>query len=305
MPEACKICGYESPETDKFCRQCGGQTEFTSTATTFNRAKMEQNPPGVGTGRLSPSIGDAIAGDTERYYYPPQYAQSPPSIERVPAYGPLRPEARPRSKTFSRLMKGMATFLLFGGLLVTTAFAVFFSQEANRQRELLNELERKTNGKAGGNNANGRAHNAWEQMEDALKLIDEAEESASAAGAELVINGEKPVDLDKYSLPNSQVEAKVISHGSEALSLLTHQDFEAVQTFYERLFGKPVLQMSVQGWNKTKKKLLFQSANQPSILVKIEEVEQIDGSNRTQVKISILHTFLRFPRFSEQARNLK
>ncbi|HEX2490945.1 MAG TPA: zinc ribbon domain-containing protein, partial [Blastocatellia bacterium] len=91
MQEACKKCGYESPEADKFCRQCGDQlsaeTEFTA-AVTLNHGKVEPQKPmaSVGTGRLAPSIGDTIAGDTERYYSPPQYAAAQANIERPQAY---------------------------------------------------------------------------------------------------------------------------------------------------------------------------------------------------------------------------
>src|SRR5215813_9924490 len=141
MQQACKKCGYESPDTDKFCRQCGGQfaaeNEFTS-ATTLNHGRMEPNPPiaSVGTGRFPPSVGDAIAGDTERYYSPPQYASAPANIERPPAFALLNPNPAPpsRLKSFSMFMRGMFTFLLVGALLVTTGLAVFFSQEAKYER---------------------------------------------------------------------------------------------------------------------------------------------------------------------------
>jgi hypothetical protein len=42
-----------------------------------------------------------------------------------------------------------------------------------------------------------------------------------------------------------------------------------------------------------RKKLLFQPLSPPSVLIKVEEI------NRGQVKITILHSFLRFPRFNE------
>src|SRR5262249_7015526 len=183
MQQACKTCGYESPETDKFCRQCGGQfaaeTEFSSAAT-LNHGKAEPNPPiaSVGTGRFPPSVGDAISGDTERYYSPPQYASSPANIERTPAYAPLKPPAPSRFKSFSRFMKGMFTFLLVGALVVTTGIAVFWAQEANYARRRNNELER-TRAKPSGENANGRANDAWEQMEEALQLTHEAAEKAA------------------------------------------------------------------------------------------------------------------------------
>jgi hypothetical protein len=313
MQQACKKCGYESPETDKFCRQCGGQmateNEFTS-ANTLNHAKAEPNPPtvSVGTGRFSPSVGDAISGDTERYYTPPQYAPpavtiqpapAPANNERPPTYALINPAppAPSRFNSFSRFMKGVFTFLLFAGLVAATAAAVFFAQEARyerwRARERVESSDRQ--------NANGRARNAWEQMEEALRLAQEAAERASSAGATLTLSNEKPVDLNKYTFPDSQVEAMVDSHGNEAISLLTHKEFNEVQKFYERMLGNPALQVAVDNhMGRQLKKLLYQSATQPTILVKVEE------TNGGRVKITILHSFLRFPRFNEvQAQNLR
>jgi hypothetical protein len=303
MQQQCKKCGYESPEADRFCRQCGGQlsTESELSPTmTFNQAKVDQNPPvGVGTGR---SVGDTIAGDTERYYSAPQYVPAQANIERYPSFAPLKPASFSWLKSFSRFMKGMFLFLLVAALVVTTGMAVFFSQEANHQRRRNWELEERARTRAGGEQANGRAQNAWERMEEALQLSHEAAEKATSAGATLMIGDEKPIDLDKYAYPGAQVEAKIISPGKEALSLLTHQNFDAIQSYYERQFGKPVLQVAVHAMGRDRKKLLFQSSTLPTILVKIEEEE----SNRGRVKITILHSFLRFPKFNEvQAQNLK
>jgi len=315
MQEACKKCGYESPEADKFCRQCGDQlsaeTEFTA-AVTLNHGRVEPQQPmaGVGTGRLAPSIGDTIAGDTERYYSPPQYAapqanierpqayvERPPAYaERPPAYAQINPPPPSRFNSFSRFMKGMFMFLVFVALIVTTGVAVRFSMEADQARRQLRERDGSREGRE---RADGRAQNAWDQMEEALQLAHEAAEKAASAGATLTISGEKPVDLGKYTYPDAQVEAMIDSHGNEALSLLARDNFDDVQKYYERLLGKPVLQVAVDRWGNQSKKLLYQSSTLPSILVKVEEIE------RNRVKISILHSFLRFPRFNEQAQNLK
>ena len=315
MQQPCKTCGYESPETDKFCRQCGGQlpteSEFTS-AVTLNHGRVEPNPPvaSVGTGRFPPSVGDAIAGDTERYYSPPQYASAPVNIERPPQYAsapvnierppsfaPPNPPSPSRLMSFSRFMKGMFMFLLVGALLVTTGMAVFFSQEARQAQRRLWERDRSRDGRE---QANGRAQDAWEQLEEALQLMHEAAEKASSAGATLANSGDKPIDLGRYAYPDAQVEAMIGSQGNEALSLLTHKSFDDVQKFYEGLFGKPVLQVAGDHYGgNQRKKLLFQSPAPPSILVKVEEID------RGQVKITILHSFLRFPRFNAvQANNL-
>ena len=301
MQQPCKACGYESPETDKFCRQCGGQLAVeteASAATTLNHGRVEPNPPvaSVGTGRFPPSVGDVIAADTERYYSPPQYASAPANIERPPTYAPIDPARPSRLKTFSGLMKGMFMFLLITALLVTTGIAVRFSMEADEARRRWNERERSREGRE---QAGGRAQNAWDQMEEALQLANEAAEKAAGAGATLTISGEKPIDLNKYIYPGAQVESMIDSKGNEALSLLANDDFDDVQKYYDRLLGKPVLQVAVDRWGNQRKKLLYQSPTLPSILAKVEEID------RRRVKITILNSFLRFPRFNEQAQNLR
>jgi hypothetical protein len=302
MQQPCKACGYESPETDKFCRQCGGQLAVeseASAAVTLNHGRVEPNPPmaSVGTGRFPPSVGDTIAGNTERYYSPPQYAPpGPANIERPPAYAPLNPPPPSRLKTFSGFMKGMFMFLLVSALLVTTGMAIRFSMEADQARRRLDERNRAMDGRE---RADGRAQNAWDQMEEALQLANEATEKAAGAGATLTISGEKPIDLNKYSYPGGQVEAMIDSKGNEALSLLANDNFDDVQKYYDRLLGKPVLQVAVDRWGNQRRKLLYQSSTLPSILVKVEEID------RRRVKITILNSFLRFPRFNEQAQNLR
>jgi hypothetical protein len=301
MQQPCKACGYESPEMDKFCRQCGGQLAVeteASAATTLNHGRVEPNPPmaSVGTGRFPPSVGDVIAADTERYYSPPQYASAPANIERPPTYAPIDPAKPSRLKTFSGFLKGMFMFLLVAALLVTTGIAVRFSMEADEAWRRLNERDRSREGRE---QAGGRAQNAWDQMEEALQLANEAAEKAARAGATLTISGEKPIDLNKYAYPGAQVESMIDSKGNEALSLQANDDFDDVQKFYDRLLGKPVLQVAVDRWGNQRKKLLYQSSTLPSILVKVEEID------RRKVKITILNSFLRFPRFNEQAQNLK
>src|SRR5499426_2352287 len=301
MQQACKQCGYESPETDKFCRQCGDQLPMeneVSAATTLNHGRVEPNPPvaSVGTERLPPSVRDVITADTERYYSPPQYASAPANIERPPVYAPIDPAKPSRLKAFSGFMKGLFMFLLVAALLVTTGMAVRFSMEADEAWRRLNERVRSGEGRE---QAGGRAQNAWDQMEEALQLANEAAEKAARAGATLTISGEKPIDLNKYAYPGAQVESMIDSKGNEALSLLANDDFDDVQKYYDRLLGKPVLQVAVDRWGNQRKKLLYQTSTLPSILVKVEEID------RRRVKITILNSFLRFPRFNEQAQNLR
>lgn len=298
MQQPCSKCGYESPESDRFCRQCGGQlppeNELTPTMT-FNQAKMETNPPvaSVGTGRFPPSVGDTIAGNTERYYSPPQYAPPPVIPERITSYEPPKSDSFSWFKSFSVFMKGVSKFLLVGALLVATGLVVFFAQEADYARRRQNDAEQRARERPGRESANGRAQNAWDQMEEAIILSQEAAEKAAEAGATLTNGDERPIDLDKFAYDNAEIEAKVTKQGNETLSLLTRQNLDTVRDFYEKKFGKPVLQVVVGHQGNQRRKILFQASTQPPILIKVEELD------RGPVKITILHSFFRFPRFNE------
>ncbi len=308
MQQPCKKCGYESPEADRFCRQCGEQlsaeSEFTPTMT-FNQVRAETNPPvaSVGTGRFPPSVSDTIGGATERYYSAPQYASAPVALETLHSYAPPKPTSSSWFKSFSRFMKGTFAFLLVVALVVTTSMAVKFSSDADHERWRNRELEERARNRAGRETANGRAQNAWEQMEEALILAKEASDKASSAGATLTIGDEKSIDLDRYAFPNGEIEAKITKPGDEALSQTTRQNLDAVQNFYEKMFGKPVLQVEENYTRNDRRprKILFQSSTQPPVLVKVEEL--IDQG---KVKITILRSFIRYPRFGEvQAHNLR
>jgi len=302
MQQPCSKCGYESPEADRFCRQCGGQlsteTELSPTMT-FNQVNVEPSPmaPGVGTGRFPPSVGDTIAGNTERYYSPPQYAPALANLEQIPSIAPPISASFSWMKSFFRFMKGAYRFLLVAGLIVTTGMAVFWSQEADHARRDRDELQRKNQTRANGGNANSQAQNAWENMDEAIILAQEAAEKSADAGATLTFGDDTPIDLDKYAYPHAETEAKVIKKGNETLSQLARQNFDTVQDYYEKKFGKPVLQVADERYGPQRKKILFQPSTQPPILIKVEELD------RGQVKITILHSFLRFPRLNEaQAR---
>jgi hypothetical protein len=285
MQQPCKKCGAVSPETDHFCRQCGAQlmvmeNEFSSAAT-LNYGRMEPVVAGVGTGRLPPSVSDVTAGETARYYAaPPQYIPPPAMPAPAPVAAPPRAS---RFDAFARLMKGLFFFLLFAGLIGATASAVFFSQEASQERRRRYDLEQRSERR---NNANGRAQEAWDQMEEAVRLIREAQEKAAGAGAAISSGAEKAADLEKYKYPGAQDEAKVGNYGGESLSQTTADNLNAVREFYERQFGKPVIQAQDDSWGRPRKKLLFQSF---PVLVRVEEGE------RNQVKITILNSPLRFP----------
>jgi hypothetical protein len=284
MQQPCKKCGFVSPEMDLFCRQCGMQlaveTELSSAAT-LNYGRMEPAVAVAGTGRLPSGVGEAAVADTIRYYAAPQYA-APPATPAPPP-----PPRASRFDAVARFMKGVFFFLLFAGLLAATASAVFFSKEASDERQRRWELEERAERR---NNANGRAQDAWEQMQDAVKLIREAEEKAAGAGASLAGSAEKPVDLEKFAYPGAQTEAKVSNFGSQSLSQITSDKLATVREHYERQLGKAVIQTQDQNYaqphEQPHEKLLFHSF---PVLIRVEKGE------RNQVKITIFHSLLRFP----------
>jgi hypothetical protein len=297
----CNKCGHDSPDTDKFCRFCGAQlkpeTEFTS-APTLNHGKVEPQGPSLGTGRLPPSIGDITLGETGRMYYAPQYVPGPPPVMAQPqmVVAPA-PQKHSVGRAFSGFFKGLMILLLFGGLLAATASAVFFSQEARRERDRRNDVENRRRDRGDGNYATGRAQDAWDQMEEALNLMQEASEKAATVGAEITSDGQKPVDLSKYAYPDARTTAAFEGSGKEMLSQISREKFETVRSFYEKQFGKPVIQAGQRnngpGRNSGPQKLLFQSTFAPTILVKIED----DRGPGDQVKITILRSLFHFPRF--------
>ncbi|MFN0085559.1 MAG: hypothetical protein ACKVX9_09245 [Blastocatellia bacterium] len=297
MQQQCKACGYESPEADQFCRQCGGSLSAKSESSAspiggYGRGEPNPSVVSAGTGRFPSSVGDAIAGDTARYYYPPQYAPAPGQMAPPPSYAPVPPVPSPRFQAAGVFFKGAFYFLLVAALLAATAGAVFFAQEAQNERRRRNDLEMRVRGGGGGNNANERAQGAWEHLESALTLLNEAAERAAGAGATISTGSETAIDLGKYAFPDAQVEATVAGRGNEALSLLTRQNFEEVRSFYERQFGKPVIQAQVGNYpGNNRKRLLFQSAASPTVLIKIEEMEE---DRVKMVKITILRSLLRF-----------
>src|SRR5262245_43005427 len=304
MQQPCKKCGYVSPEADKFCRSCGDQllteTEFSS-AVTLSHGRVDLNPPVAvaGTGRLPPSIGDAIAANTERYSSAPQYAPTPVQFVQAPNYTPPRSFMHSLGRSFSRFWKGVFFFLVFAGLLAATAGIVFFAKEAERERERYDNLEQRDRNRINWDNANGRAQDAWEQLDEALKLTHELAERAAGAGATIAVSGEKPLDLGNLVYRGAQMEAMITSQGKEALSMITHDNFETVRAYYEQRYGRPVLQAAVNNGRFNRKKVLFQTSTSPPLLIKIEEIDPIRGPGRipdeNHIKITILRSLLRFP----------
>ncbi|MDX2030630.1 MAG: zinc ribbon domain-containing protein [Blastocatellia bacterium] len=279
---SCNKCGFESPDTDQFCRQCGAQIaslpEFASPAGAPNRPAQT-----AGTGRLPSNIGDAIAGDTMRFYGQPPSGAMPVYYAPAPAMAPS--QEKPPSNFFrsmSGFMRGLFFFILIAGLVGATGTAVFWSQEARRERDRRVQSDIRNEARI---SANRRAESAWEQMEEAIQLAEAATERAAGAGATISISPEKSVDLAKFAYPGAQVESSVVTTGSETLSLTSRNNFETIRSHYEQLCGKPVLQFK----NGEIRKLLFQAPTAP-VLIRLETTYEESG-----VKVTLFRAPLRFP----------
>lgn len=300
MQLPCKKCGFESPEDDHFCRQCGAalsaENEFSS-ATTINYGRQEARRPSVGmhTGPLPPSVADSIAGETDRFYRPPQ-AVTPPAAGYPPQpmfYPPPKPESSSWGKSISSFFRGIFFFLIIAGLVGATGSAVFWSQEARREKILRDEQDQLISKRT---DPKGKAQLAWQQLEEAIKLADRANEKAKISGATIGASEEKTVDLSKYIYPNAQEDASLTGPGEETLSTLTTDKFEDVRKYYEEKFGKPVLQSTEEIRRTPMRKILFQVSPASQILIRVEESEnRRPGADRSQVRITIHRTLLRFP----------
>ncbi len=278
----CRKCGFESPDTDHFCRQCGAQLapapEFASPADPSQRPAQTAN-----TGRLPVNIGDAIAGETLRFQPPQPYAPAPVYYAPAPIVAP-QPEKSASGffRSMSGFLRGFFFFAIIAGLVAATGTAVFWAQEARREREKRVESDIRNQVRS---SANRRAEAAWDQMEEAIQLAEAASERAAGAGATIAISSEKSVDLAKFAYPGAQVESSVVTAGAETLSLTSKNNLETVRSHYEQQFGKPVLQFK----NGQIQKLLFQAAAAP-VLIRVETTYGDDG-----VKITLFRAPLRFP----------
>jgi hypothetical protein len=287
MQQPCQHCGFESPASDKFCRQCGAalpfETEF-SAAATRNYGRQEPAPPiaTAHSGRFSPSVADAIAGETERYYQSPVWNPMPPAPNTVP----LR--ARIRSWRWAVML-----FLLIAGIVIGAYTA---GEKAGRDRsdretaagfspedEARQRLEdQKSEAEEHMREAMDKQREAMEKQREALDHAREAAEQAAEAGAAVASPGVKLLDLTPYEYPGATVGNSIRIPGHEALTLRTSDKFEDVLQHYQKKLGKPVIQIN-ESWEK---RLLFQSTGAPPISVSVETDYERNG----QLKITVMRS---------------
>ncbi len=295
MQQSCQKCGFESPISDRFCRQCGSglivETD-ASVATTRNYGRQEPAPSvaNINSGYLPPSVGDAIAGETERYYQAP----SAPSPFTSPT-APIKPRRRFRRWSFIMLVLLIGTMI---GAVVTGSLIRSnqnrrgggipvrnqYQDEAQRRQD---EQRRRTEDRL--REVQDRAREAKDRQLEAVERAREAAERASEAGAALVPAGEKLLDLGKYEFPGATLASAIRIPGHEILSMRTSDGFDDVAQYYQKIFGKPIIQIN-EPWEK---KLLFQSDTDPPISVLVENDFARPGP---QLKIVVLRSPFRFLR---------
>lgn len=285
MQHPCQHCGYESPASARFCRQCGAsllaETEV-STATTRNYGRQESSVAAASSGHLPPSVVDVLAGETERYYQPPP-RPAPPIANTAPI--------KSKRRIWRWLLLPVILFIgmAFGAMLASLndhdeqplppaeqARRQDEEEERQRQREMERELRDRER------EARDRTREAQDRVREALERSREAAEQASAAGAALPVTDAKPLDLSTYEYPSAIVGSAIRIPGHEMLTQRTSDRIEDVSGFYQKKLGKPILQIN-EPWEK---RVIFQSNTAPPISVTVEKDEQ----HQEQLKIVVLRS---------------
>jgi ribosomal protein L40E len=286
MQQSCTQCGFDSPDHARFCRQCGAtlfvETDVSGAAT---RNYGRQTPPvaaaAPASDPLPPSVGDALAGATERYYQPPMWTPPPNAPNTAPI--PIRTFPRWLPALILGLLLSVATGAYFTGREVgrhngSEPPDVISPEEIARQREdeRWHEIEALIQ------QAEEQAREASEQQQRAIEHARQAAEAASEAGAALAPTNEKLLDLTPYEYPGATIGHSVRLTGSEMLSQRTTDEFDKVNQFYQKKFGKPVIQIN-ETWEK---RLLFQVAGPPAVTISVET----DYEHGGQLKIVVLRS---------------
>ncbi len=301
MQQPCQNCGFESPASDRYCRQCGAPLSFeteTTAARTRNYPRQEATPSAYSSGQLRPSVGDVIAGETERYYQAPSVAAG---------ISPDTAHIKSKLRFWSRFSFWRSIFLLLVlciGLAIGAAVSSLFrpprslppmspeermrvhNQQTAQRR--LEQQRREAQNRI--RETEERAREAERRQLEAVERAREASERALEAGAAIPPGDEKLLDLSQYEFPNATVGNSIRIPGYELLTMRTRDSFDAVKEYYQKRLGKPIIQIN-EDWEK---KLLFQSNTSPPVAVSVESEGPID-----QLKIMVLRSPYRFPRPDE------
>lgn len=306
MNQTCQYCSYESPIEARFCRQCGVQLYVETEASAAGTRHYGKQEPALsvataGSGHLPPSVADAIAGETERYYQARPYVPSPPAQATAPI------KSRIGNWRWFVLLLVMIIGAAIGSLVTMSAIdpgedsrtpeerARLQQQDEERRRQdeerrRQDELRREAQDRA--REAEDRSREALNNAREALRLADEAARQASEAGAALAPTDEKLLDFDQFDYPGATVSSSIRIPGREMLTMRTTDSFDAVNQFYQKKLGEPILKIN----ESVEKSLIFQSNAPPLISV---SVETVPGQAGPELKIVVLRSPFRFSRPDE------
>ncbi|HZS06732.1 MAG TPA: hypothetical protein VFD58_17975 [Blastocatellia bacterium] len=290
----CPACSYESPESARFCRQCGAPLPAEGDLKEAETRNIGRQGPVVataGSAPLPPSIGDSFAGNTARYQQPiPQPAYQAPAWTL-----PAANTASLRSKK-RRVLKwgGFALALLISG-----GIGAGINEESNRNRIFISQPDRirlerlRTQDQidqALFGSVTEQQERRREEAQQKLEQIERAREDAErdierGAGA---ASDEQPLDLTEYEYPNAATGQFSRIPRRELRTQRATDNFETVTQFYQKKFGKPFVLIN----ERNEKKALFQSSGTPSVTVLVREGRD---RSRAGTEISILRSPFRFP----------
>jgi hypothetical protein len=269
----CSTCGYESPDSAKFCRRCGapllGEDEQLEAT---RRMQDRQYPAALGSHPLPPSIGDAVAGPTLRYQQPL------PAVQ--PAYVP--PSGIQPTATNTSRLKSKRRYLKWGGFLlalfISAGIGAAINEESNSDRVYLSPTDRARLARLHTEDRVNRAvtgsvaeqqERIDEYLERRLEEIERAKEDAEKAAERntAAISGEKALDLTAYEYQGASVGQYSRIPGRELLLQRTKDSFESVSRFYQERLGAPLIQVS----ERNQRQAVFQSASAPAVAVLVRE----------------------------------
>ena len=305
MNQTCQLCSYQSPSGARFCRQCGAQliveTELSAADTRNYGKEPAPSVATAGSGHLPPSVADAIAGDTERYYQA-QYVPVP--VVSVTSQIKSRiGHWRWFALLFALLVGVMIGGIVTGGIMSHSRDSRT-PEERDRARREEDARRRQEDARRRQDDARRRAEDLQRQSEDrarqaqdrareAMDRIREANERAVEAGDEIAPTDAKLLDFSQYEYPGATVSSAIRIPGREMLTMrVAKEQFDAVNQFYQKKFDKPIIESN----DADQIRLIFQSKTAPLIAVSVETDFSHPGPS---LKIVVLRSPFRLPRPDE------
>lgn len=290
----CATCGYESPDSARFCRRCGAPLlveDDQLDATRRMQGRPHPSATAASSTHLPPSIGDAVAGPTLRYQQP--LSAAPPAY--LPPSG-----MQPAANTVG--LKSKRRYLKWGGFLLALLISagigagindesnsdrVYLSQEDRARLERLHTEERLNRATTG--SVVEQQERIREELERRLEQIQRAKEEAERAAERntAAANGEKPLDLTGYEYQGASVGQYSRIPGRELLLQRTKDGFEMASRFYRERLGAPLIEVS----ERNQRQAVFQSPGAPAVAVLVRE-----GRDRSrQLEIIIVRSPFQIP----------